>query len=408
MNDLSGSNLKGYEIEERIGAGGFGAVYKARQSTVGREVAIKVILPGYANQPDFIRRFETEAQTVARLEHMHIVPLYDFWRDPEGAYIVMRRYRGGSLRDALSTDGRFEPMAAAGILNQIASGLALAHRNQVIHRDLKPGNILLDEDGNGYLADFGIAKDIGVSGEVTEPDQIIGSPDYLAPEQARSESVTPQTDIYSLGVVLYELLTGQHPFPNISGVERLFKHLNEPLPTIEDLDATLQSSINEVIQKATQKNPLHRYADVIEMAAAFHAAVQQGESPSDVVGMLTPREQEILQLIMDGLTNRQIAERLFVTLATIKWYIRQLLSAFEDYSSVKVAPPAIGSLIEPLSDRELEVLQLVAEGLSNREIGKRLFLALDTVKGHNRRIYAKLGVQRRTEAVARASELGLI
>src|SRR5690349_21134321 len=214
MDDLSGTNIKGYELRERIGSGGFGAVYRAHQTSVGREVAIKVILPHFANQPDFIRRFETEAQLVARLEHLHIIPLYDYWRDPDGAYLVMRWLKGGSLREALQ-NGAFTLESAVLLLDQISTGLAAAHRNHVIHRDLKPGNILLDEDGNAYLADFGVAKDIGVASGITEPDAIIGSPDYLAPEQARNEPVTPATDIYSLGVVLYEILTGQHPFPNI-------------------------------------------------------------------------------------------------------------------------------------------------------------------------------------------------
>src|SRR5829696_5096963 len=169
MEPVLPQNLKGYEMRERIGAGGFGAVYRAYQTTVGREVAIKIILPGLANQPEFIRRFEGEAQLIARLEHPHITPLYDYWRDPEGAYLVMRWLRGGSLRDALQ-NGPFEPRAAALLLDQIAGALSLAHRNHVIHRDIKPGNILLDEDGNAYLTDFGIAKDLESSGSSLQSD----------------------------------------------------------------------------------------------------------------------------------------------------------------------------------------------------------------------------------------------
>jgi serine/threonine protein kinase len=144
--------LKGYELHERIGSGGFGVVHRATQTSVGREVAIKIILPHFANQPDFIRRFETEAQIIARLEHLHIVPLYDYWRDPDGAYLVMRWLRGGNLRDALA-NGPFELEAAALFMDQITSALAMAHHNDVIHRDLKPANVLLDEDGNAYLSD---------------------------------------------------------------------------------------------------------------------------------------------------------------------------------------------------------------------------------------------------------------
>src|SRR5512147_988546 len=169
MDIQIGSDIKGYELRERIGAGGFGAVYRAYQSTVGREVAIKFILPGFSNQADFIRRFETEAQLVARLEHPHITPLYDYWRDPDGAYLVMRWLRGGSLREALQ-NSPFDLRSAALLLDQIASALSVAHRNNIIHRDIKPGNILLDEDGNAYLTDFGIAKDLNLGGNNTQPD----------------------------------------------------------------------------------------------------------------------------------------------------------------------------------------------------------------------------------------------
>src|SRR5262249_51194841 len=159
-------------------------------------------------------------------------PLYDYWRDPSGAYLVMRWLRGGSLREALQ-EQPYDLSSAALLLDQVASALALAHRTGVIHRDLKPANILLDEDGNAYLADFGIAKDLrNVVNSGTQPDMVVGSPDYLSPEQARSEPVSPPTDIYSLGVVLYEMLTGQHPFPNVTPIERMYKHLNEPMPTV--------------------------------------------------------------------------------------------------------------------------------------------------------------------------------
>ncbi|MCK4899306.1 MAG: serine/threonine protein kinase, partial [Anaerolineales bacterium] len=135
----SGLTIQGYELLERIGAGGFGAVYRAYQSTIGREVAVKVILPNYATHPEFIRRFEREAQLISRLEHLHIVPLYDYWRDPEGAYIVMRWLRGGSLAGALQ-GGAFNLESASLLFDQVASGLAVAHNRQIVHRDLKPSN----------------------------------------------------------------------------------------------------------------------------------------------------------------------------------------------------------------------------------------------------------------------------
>src|SRR5687768_7472332 len=159
MQNLSKQIIKGYELREPLGTGGFGAVYKAFQPAVGREVAIKIILPALANQSEFIRRFEAEAQVIARLEHPSIVPLYDYWRDPQGAYLVMRWLRGGSLSDLLKR-GALDLETIARVLDQVSGALTLAHRNGIVHRDIKPGNILLDEDGNAYLADFGIAKDL--------------------------------------------------------------------------------------------------------------------------------------------------------------------------------------------------------------------------------------------------------
>jgi WD40 repeat protein/serine/threonine protein kinase len=316
-------NLKGYELRDRIGAGGFGAIYRAFQSTVGREVAVKIILPGLANQPEFIRRFEGEAQIVARLEHPHITPLYDYWRDPEGAYLVMRWLRGGSLRDALQNRA-YDLRPAALLLDQVAGALSLAHRNHVIHRDIKPGNILLDEDGNAYLTDFGIAKDLNLPGNNTQPDAIMGSLDYISPEQARSEPITSRTDIYSLGVTLYEMITGQHPFQNLSPIEQLFKHINDPLPDITTLDSAVSTQVNRVIQKATAKNPDHRYLDALAFAADFRNAIGLNRTPTNAVELLTQREQEVLQHIIEGLSNKEIAQRLTVTLSTVKWYVNQI------------------------------------------------------------------------------------
>ena len=231
MEDLSGKTIKGYELQARLGEGAYGAVYRATQPQVKREVAIKIILPEYANRPDFIRRFEAEAQLVAQLEHLHIVPLYDYWREPGGAYLVMRLMKGGSLEESLRENGPWEPADAARLVDQIASALEAAHKQGVVHRDLKPANILLDEENNAYLSDFGIAKEIGAEASATQTGGIMGTPAYITPEQVQSRPVTAQTDIYALGVVLYELLVGGHPFPDTPTGELVVKHLNEPLPT---------------------------------------------------------------------------------------------------------------------------------------------------------------------------------
>src|SRR5512138_1776672 len=179
--DLTGRAIRGYALAERIGMGGMGSVYRAMQPNVDREVAVKIILPAFANHPDFIRRFEAEAQLVARLEHPHIVPLYDYWREPGVAYLVMRLLRGGSLAACLK-EGPLAPERLLPWLEQICAGLQAAHQAGVIHRDIKPANILLDNAGNAYLADFGIAKMTidGSAGETME-GMVLGSPAYISP-----------------------------------------------------------------------------------------------------------------------------------------------------------------------------------------------------------------------------------
>jgi serine/threonine protein kinase/WD40 repeat protein len=329
--------IKGYELHERIGSGGFGIVHRALQTTVGREVAIKIILPHFANNPEFIRRFEQEAQLVARLEHLHIVPLYDYWRDPQGAYLVSRFMRGGSL-DASLRKGPYDIATAHRLLNQIVGALDMSHRNGIVHRDLKPANILLDEEGNAYLTDFGIAKDIRQqSPSSTGTDVIIGSPDYLSPEQARNDPITTQADIYNLGVVVYEILMGEHPFPNLSAVERMYSHLNQAIPDVTNLPENIITDVNAVIQKATAKNPAHRYADVLAFGNAFRQAIAPALSDSSISieEQLTLREHEVLSLIVVGHTNREIAQELSVTLGTVKWYVRQIYQKLHVRSRVQ-------------------------------------------------------------------------
>ena len=327
MEDLSNRVIKGYELRQRVGAGGFGAVYRAYQPTIGREVAVKVILPQHANHPDFIRRFELEAQLIARLEHPHIVPLYDYWRDPEGAFLVMRWLKG-SLRDSIER-GPWSIEAASRLLEQVASALTIAHREGIIHRDIKPDNILLDEDENAYLADFGIAKDTNMVSVTAEGD-IVGSPAYITPEQIKGETVTPRTDIYSIALVIYEILTGEKPFPDAATpIELIHKHLTTPLPALTR--PNLPTALSEVIQTATAKDPAYRYANVLRFASAFRAAVPtlQQISNQPLPDPLTPRELDILRLMVDGLSNQEIADRLVLSLATVRWYVKQVYNKLD-------------------------------------------------------------------------------
>ena len=271
---LSGEPLRGYRLLERIGEGAFGEVYRAIQPHVEREVAIKSIHAELANQPDFVRRFEREAQLVARLEHPHIVPLYDYWREPDAAHLVMRFLRGGSLEDLLD-DGPLDLERASRILDQTGAALAAAHQQGVVHRDVKPGNILLDEEGNAYLSDFGIALETGAP-EQTAGTMIRGTPAYLSPEQIKLEQTTPRSDVYALGVVLYEMLTGEHPFPGTSLNVLLDQHLHQPIPSVRAKRPEIAPAVDAAIAGATAKDPAARFADVLDLCAAFRDSVGGG------------------------------------------------------------------------------------------------------------------------------------
>jgi serine/threonine protein kinase/predicted ATPase len=274
---MKGETVRGYELREHIATGGFGAVYKALQPSVGREVAVKIILPQYASDPTFMRRFEVEAQIVAQLEHPAIVPLYDYWSDESGAYLVMRWLRGGSLKQALDT-GPLALDRAERIISQLVDGLSIAHERGIIHRDIKPANILLDEAGNAYLTDFGFAKDMATGADLTVSGAIVGSPAYMSPEQIRGERVTPASDIYSLGVVLYELLVGQQPFGDQSPTTLIYKNMNEPLPLVREKRPEIPEAMEWVVQRATLKDPAGRYPDVQSFADDLRRVVL-GETP---------------------------------------------------------------------------------------------------------------------------------
>jgi WD40 repeat protein/serine/threonine protein kinase len=301
--------IRGYDLREQIGEGGFGAVYRAYQPSVGREVAIKIIQPEYANRPDFVRRFEAEAQIVARLEHFHIVPLYDYWRDPDGAYFVMRYLRGGTVRDMLGVGSLPLPLVLR-IVSQMASALNVAHRNNVIHRDIKPDNIMLDIDQNAYLADFGIAKLLEDGYTDVDTQMIVGSPAYASPEQIRSRPVTPFSDQYSLGVLLYEILAGAHPFGDIPVTAMFAKHIEAPLPSIRRHRDDLPPDIDTLLRRATQKEPDDRYPTVQEMALHLRDILTDSDVIATVIGGspqgsttvkfdVTPSRRETVELAME-------------------------------------------------------------------------------------------------------------
>ncbi len=266
-----GTSIRGYQLGEQIGEGSFGTIHRATQPAVGRDVAIKVIRSEFADDSDFIRRFETEAQLVARLEHPHIVPLYDYWREPGGAYLVMRLLRGGNAEEKLVAEGPFALASVVAIVEQVGGALAVAHARGVIHRDVKPANILFDEEGLAYLADFGIA----VREERNHSDgelRSAGSPLYASPEQVSGGSVTNRSDIYSLGIATYELLAGRTAFSAESVQALLESKLRASVPSVRAIRPEIPPAIDAVIERATAIDPAHRFEEMGEMILAFRSA----------------------------------------------------------------------------------------------------------------------------------------
>ena len=267
--------LRGYQLGEKLGEGRFGVVYRATQPGVGRDVAVKVIHPDLADDPAFVRRFENEAQLVARLEHPHIVPLYDFWREPGGAYLVMRWLRGGTVEDRL-VDGPLDLDETMRIVDQVGGALSAAHHAGVVHRDIKPGNLLLDDEGNVYLSDFGIALAPSQPGDVGDELRSAGSPAYASPEQMTGQAITSRSDIYSLGVLIFELLTGQLPYRTQTVTSLIGEKLARPAPALSSQRPDLPNALDLVLQRATMPEPEGRYGSVAELVDALHAAAATG------------------------------------------------------------------------------------------------------------------------------------
>jgi len=269
-----GMNIGPYRVIEQIGVGGMATVYKAYQPAVDRYVALKILPSLYARDPQFVERFNQEARTIASLEHRSILAIYDFGEDAGVTYLAMRYLEGGTLKDALA-HGRLPLSEVARVIEQVASGLDYAHRRGVIHRDVKPANIMIDDEGAVYLTDFGIAKVLEGSSNMTKTGSTIGTPTYMSPEQCQAQPVDGRSDIYSLGVVLYELVLGRVPYQAETPLAVVLAHVHEPLPLPREVDPSISEEIERVIIKALAKDPDDRYQRTVDLAAAFSEALSQ-------------------------------------------------------------------------------------------------------------------------------------
>ncbi|HLI89249.1 MAG TPA: protein kinase [Ktedonobacteraceae bacterium] len=271
LNNLIGKSLGKFRIVERIGAGGMAMVFKAYQATLDRYVAIKVLPAHYARDPVFVKRFVQEAVSVAKLAHPNIVQIHDFGTEENTTYIVMEYVDGGTLKDRLR-----QPLPvpeAIDFIIQAAEGLDCAHRNGIVHRDVKPANMLLRKDGHLLLSDFGIAKILEGTTNLTRAGTGIGTPQYMSPEQGVGQAVDRRSDIYSLGIVLFHCLTGQVPFTADNPLTITVKHLHDPIPVEKLMAANVPQPVVQVILKMTAKQPHERYQSADMLVDALTSAL---------------------------------------------------------------------------------------------------------------------------------------
>ncbi|HRQ37073.1 MAG TPA: serine/threonine-protein kinase [Chloroflexota bacterium] len=273
MTNLQPGQMLGpYRITNQVGKGGMATVYKAYQAAMDRYVAVKVLPSQLADSAEFTGRFHQEARIIANLEHPHILPVFDYGESDGVSYLVMRYLEAGTLKDKV--DQGTLPLAEVDrLFTQLASALAYAHENGVIHRDLKPSNVLVDAQGNVFLTDFGIARLLEGNSKFTQTDAIMGTPAYISPEQAQGQRADQRADIYALGIILYEMLTGQVPFTADTPLAVIFKHVSEPLPLPSSLKTDIAPVMERVLLKALAKNPHDRFQNVAEFVAAWKEAL---------------------------------------------------------------------------------------------------------------------------------------
>jgi serine/threonine-protein kinase len=339
MIELIGKVFGGrYRLEEKIGVGGMAEVYRAYDLTLNRTVAVKILYPQFASDADFVERFKREAQAAANLSHPNIVNVYDWGAENSTYYLVMEHLVGQNLKQIIQKKGALPPSLVVDIGRQVAAALQFAHKRNIVHRDIKPHNIIITDEGEVKVTDFGIARTL--TSNLTQTGAILGTAYYISPEQAKGEEVSPLSDIYSLGVVLYEMSTGQLPFQGETPVAVALKHIQEEPPLPQKLNPAVPSSLQAVILKALARDPLLRYQSAEELRQDLAKALAPDESSfvddEEATLVLPP---ETLKTATPAKSKRNLRP-LFITLGVILAAVLTGLAiaslSFNRFAQVKV------------------------------------------------------------------------
>src|SRR5215203_6275554 len=279
-----------FRLEEKVGSGGMSSVYRAFDPTLERHVAIKLMHRDISSDADQLERFRREARAVAQLSHPHVVTVIDAGEDDGAPYIVFEYVEGETLKDRIRRLGRLPVSEAVAYAIEIGRALESAHASRLVHRDVKPQNVLIDADGRAKVTDFGIARSLETQG-LTATGRVLGTTDYVSPEQALGHEVTGQSDIYSLGIVLYEMLTGETPFQADTQVAVAMKHVRDPLPDVQRRRPEVSAALAAIVERATAKETRHRYGNVDEMVHDLEEvlaieAARAGETSGEATAVL--------------------------------------------------------------------------------------------------------------------------
>ncbi|TMD98188.1 MAG: response regulator [Chloroflexi bacterium] len=361
MKLQEGATLGAYRIGASIGRGGMATVYRAYHTALDRYVAIKALPDFFADDPLYRERFQQEARSVARLKHPNILEIFDFGYDEGVAYLVLELVEGGTLADRIGRP--MDLREAVRILEQVAGALDHAHRQGILHRDIKPSNILIHTDGTPVLADFGLAKMAGSLRRLTSSGTVMGTPEYMSPEQAADDPTGPASDLYSLAVVAYEMLTGRVPFQADTPAATLLCHVTRDMPPTRELRGELSAHLEEVLRRGLAKRPEERY----ESAAAFVAALKPAAWPArrgEVASaspatrrLVLPDRLPIVLVVDDAEANRELIE---ACLAGVECTVRSAMDGPNALKSIQASPP------------DLVLLDVQMPGMDGFEVCRRI------------------------------------